>query len=124
MTDIVFLLLIFFMVTFTSSVHSRLRIELPKSRSADAIARTVDVSIASDLRCRVNGTEVVYTQLPKVLADELKRAASKSVLLRVDKSVPVEHLVRVADVANSLEANVSIATDPIVVPSAHACAGP
>jgi biopolymer transport protein ExbD len=111
MTDIVFLLLIFFMLTATFVTPSGLPVNLPSSKSSTIVLQKVSVTISSDLRYYVNDKLVNRNNLEMVLKNEL---AGKEgvVVLHVDKSVPTEHLVYVAGIATALEAKVSIATKP------------
>jgi biopolymer transport protein ExbD len=111
MTDIVFLLLIFFMLTATFVTPSGLPVNLPSSKSSTIVLQKVSVTISSDLRYYVNDKLVNRNNLEMVLKNEL---AGKEgvVVLHVDKSVPTEHLVFVAGIATALEAKVSIATKP------------
>ncbi|MEQ8689095.1 MAG: biopolymer transporter ExbD [Imperialibacter sp.] len=111
MTDIVFLLLIFFMLTATFVTPSGLPVNLPSSKSSTIVLQKVSVTISGDLRYYVNDKLVNRNNLEMVLRNEL---AGKEgvVVLHVDKSVPTEHLVYVAGIATALEAKVSIATKP------------
>lgn len=71
----------------------------------------VSVTVTKDLAYYVNDKKVTKA----TLEGELKRrlgGAEGSVVIHVDKEVPSEHLIYVADLATSLEANVVIATTP------------
>jgi biopolymer transport protein ExbD len=111
MTDIIFLLLIFFMLTSSFITPSGLPVNLPTSRSSNIVMQKVSVTITSDLKYYVDDKPVSKNQLEGVLRNSF---AGKEgvVVLHCDKSVPVEHLVTVAAIATSLEAKVSIATKP------------
>lgn len=111
MTDVIFLLLIFFMLTATFVTPSGLPVNLPTSRSSTIVMQKVSVSVTSDLRYFVNDKQVNRNNLEMVLRNEL---AGKEgvVVLHVDKSVPTEHLVYIAGIATALEAKVSVATKP------------
>ncbi len=111
MTDIIFLLLIFFMLTSTFITPSGVPVNLPSSKTSTIVLQKVSVTITSDLRYYVNSKRVA----PERLEFELQKALEGNpgvVVLHVDKSVPVEHLVRVASIATALKAKVSIATAP------------
>lgn len=111
MTDIVFLLLIFFMLTSSFITPSGLPVNLPSSATSNIVMQQVSVSITPNLEYFVNDNQVTVSNLESVLASELQGQESV-VVLHVDKSVPVEHLVRVAGIATKLKAKVSIATKP------------
>ena len=102
MTDIIFLLLIFFMLTASFITPSGLPVSLPSSKSSTIVIQKVSVTITKDLKYFVNDKEVNISDIEIHLRDEIG-----------DKEgVPVEHLVNVAGIATSLEAKVTIATQP------------
>ncbi len=111
MTDVVFLLLIFFMLTSSFITPSGLPVNLPSSKSSEIVMQKVSVTITDDLKYFVNDQQVNIKQLEGVLRNEF---AGKEgvVVLHCDKSVPVEYVVSVAGIATALEAKVSIATKP------------
>ena len=111
MTDIVFLLLIFFMLTASFITPSGLPVNLPTSKASTIVLQKVSVTITDDIRFLVNDKRVQKSALERTLARELE-GKDGLVTLHVDKSVPVEHLVYVAGIATSLKAKVSIATKP------------
>lgn len=111
MTDIIFLLLIFFMLTASFITPSGLPVNLPSSKSSEIVIQKVSVTITKDLQYYVNDKQVSINQLEGVLRDAFE-GKEGVVVLHCDKSVPVENVVRVAGIAASLEARVSIATKP------------
>ena len=111
MTDIIFILLIFFMLTASFVTPSGLPVNLPSSKSSSIIIQKVSVTITSDLRYFVNENETSIDNLEMVLRNEIGEEEGL-VVLHCDKDVPVEHLVNVAGIATSLEAKVSIASTP------------
>ena len=111
MTDIIFLLLIFFMLTASFVTPSGLPVSLPTSQASTIVLQKVSVTITPNLTYYVNDKSTPISQLESALARELKEQEGV-VVLHVDKSVPVEHLVRVAGIATSLKAKVTIATKP------------
>jgi biopolymer transport protein ExbD len=109
MTDIIFLLLIFFMLTSTFVTPSGLPVNLPSSKASTIVLQRVSVTITHDLRYFVNDRRSTFTQLEQDLIGALE-GKEGVVVLHVDKSVPVEHLVNVAGIATSLNSKVTIAT--------------
>ncbi|WPP50893.1 ExbD/TolR family protein [Catalinimonas niigatensis] len=110
--DIIFLLLIFFMLTSSFVTPSGLPVNLPSSQSSSIVMQKVNVTITPDLKFYVNDKLVPVDQLNTILANSLSNSEQGVVVLNVDKSVPVEHLVKVAGIATALNAKVSIATKP------------
>ena len=111
MTDVIFLLLIFFMLTSSFITPSGLPVNLPTSKSSNIVMQKISVTITPDLKYFVNDKEVSLSRLESTLKSELKDKEGV-VVLHCDKSVPVEHLVNVASIATKLEAKISLATKP------------
>jgi biopolymer transport protein ExbD len=111
MTDIIFLLLIFFMLTSSFITPSGLPVNLPSSETSDIVMQEVTVTVTKDLRFSVNDKVVSRDQIKNELTTLLKDKKGQ-VVLHIDKQVPVEYLVEIGGIAASLEANVSIATQP------------
>ncbi|MCP2045031.1 biopolymer transporter ExbD [Pontibacter sp. HSC-36F09] len=112
MTDIIFLLLIFFMLTSNFVAPTGLPVSLPTSKSSTIVIQKINVTITPDLKYFLNGKEINLSDLEPQLAALLQKAEEGVVVLHVDKSVPVEYLVNVASVAAGLNAKVTLATTP------------
>ncbi|SFU12594.1 MULTISPECIES: biopolymer transporter ExbD [Algoriphagus] len=111
MTDIIFLLLIFFMLTSSFITPSGLPVNLPSSETSDIVMQEVTVTVTKDLKYSVNDKIVPREQIKGELTSLLKDKKGQ-VVLHIDKDVPVEYLVEIGGIAAGLEANVSIATKP------------
>ncbi len=112
MTDIVFLLLIFFMLTSSFITPSGLSVNLPSSKSSTIVMQKVTVSISKDLEYYVNDKKTTAEGVEVLLTSALSGAEEGVVVLHIDKTVPTAHLVKVAGIAASLKAKVSVATLP------------
>ncbi|MBN7812035.1 biopolymer transporter ExbD [Algoriphagus sp. H41] len=111
MTDIIFLLLIFFMLTSSFITPSGLPVNLPSSETSDIVMQEVTVTVTKDLKYSVNDRVVGRDQIKSELTG-LLAGKKGQVVLHIDKDVPVEYLVEIGGIAAGLEANVSIATKP------------
>ena len=111
MTDIIFLLLIFFMLTASFITPSGLPVNLPSSRSSEIVMQKISVTITDNLTYFVNNKKVSRDSLENTLKENLN-GSEGIVVLHCDASVPVERLVEVAGIATALKAKVSIATKP------------
>ncbi|MDG1277904.1 MULTISPECIES: ExbD/TolR family protein [Algoriphagus] len=111
MTDIIFLLLIFFMLTSSFITPSGLPVNLPSSETSDIVMQEVTVTITKDFKYSVNDKIVSREQIKAELTS-LLTGKKGQVVLHIDKEVPVEYLVEIGGIAAGLEANVSIATKP------------
>ncbi|MGW8123115.1 ExbD/TolR family protein [Roseivirga echinicomitans] len=111
MTDIVFLLLIFFMLTASFITPSGLPVNLPSAAASSIVMQKNSVTITEDLRYYVNDKEVVLENLEQ----ELRKVISGpdgSVTLHVDKRVASEFLIKIAGIAAKLQQKVTVVTKP------------
>ena len=114
MTDIIFLLLIFFMLTSNFVTPSGLPVSLPSSKTSAIVMQKISVTITGDLKYYLNEKPVALAEIEPQLAALLQgtQEGEGVVVLHVDKTVPVEHLARVAGIAANLKAKVTLATLP------------
>ena len=112
MTDIVFLLLIFFMLTSTLVSPNALKLLLPQSSAKTLEKQTLSVSITPDFQYYVGNQRVDVANLESILREKLANEAEPAVILHVDKSVPIEYAVKVMDVANRMKVKLVLATKP------------
>ncbi|MCJ8163694.1 biopolymer transporter ExbD [Pontibacter sp. E15-1] len=112
MTDIIFLLLIFFMLTSNFVTPSGLPVSLPSSKTSDIVMQKISVTITEDLKYYLNEKQIPLEQIEPQLTALLQGTEEGAVVLHVDKSVPVEYLVKVAGIAKNLNASVTLATVP------------
>lgn len=110
MTDIVFQLLIFFMLTSSFVTPAALPINLPSSVESPAVMPRVLVTITNDLKFYVNDELIKDSEIEQKIKEALSKASEPIVVLNIDKDVSVQHLVKVASIINKLDAKVSIAT--------------
>jgi biopolymer transport protein ExbD len=114
--DVVFLLLIFFMVTTTFQRHAELKIELPKAETAEReqAAERVELVIDAAGRYYLDGKELVNTQ-PKTVFDALQAVVAGRedlpLIIRADATAPYQSVVTAMDAAGKLGiSRLSIAT--------------
>ena len=100
MTDVVFLLLIFFMLASTLVTTNAIDILLPKASGKTENKRSVSVSIKKDLSYYIDQKRVGVSVLERELVNTLKDQESPTIVLRAEESVPIENVVKVMDIAN------------------------
>lgn len=111
MTDIVFLLLIFFMLTSTLVSPNALKLLLPKSSGRTLATQSVSVSIDKDLNFYFNKDMINISELEGRLLT-VSTEEDATVVLNAEKSVPIEEVVKVMGIANKLKIKMILATDP------------
>lgn len=113
MTDIIFLLLIFFMLTSNLVAPNALNLKLPgksTSRSTDDDALP-DISIGADGQYYLDGRRMDAPGLDREFASLSRRKGKGfSILLSPDNQAPVEHVVVVMDLALKYYANAILAS--------------
>tara|TARA_R110000868_G_C10969416_1_gene769548 strand:+ start:10630 stop:11025 length:396 start_codon:yes stop_codon:yes gene_type:complete len=112
MTDIVFLLLIFFMIASTLVSTSAIDILLPKASGKTENKKSIAVSIKKDLTYYIGQKRVGESVLESELVAALSNEDKPTVVLRAEKSVPVENVVKVMDIANRNKFKVILAVKP------------
>lgn len=100
MTDIVFLLLIFFMLTSTLVTVNAIDVLLPKAGGKTENKGTLAVSITKDAKFYVEGTEVEEVQLESLLKKRFSEASAKTLVIRGDQDVSYKKIMYVIDIAN------------------------
>lgn len=112
LTDIVFLLLIFFILTSTLIAPNALKVQLPQSNSQVAAKPLTTVSITKDIQYYVEKTPVTASQLEAELIRRLRYREDPTLAIHIDRTVPVEHLVYVMNIAKRNNFKVIMATSP------------
>ncbi|GAA4888170.1 biopolymer transporter ExbD [Flaviramulus aquimarinus] len=112
MTDIVFLLLIFFMIASTLVTTNAIDILLPKASGKTENKKSVAVSIKKDLTYYIDQKRVGVSVLENELLAALASQEKPTIVLRAEKSVPVENVVKVMDIANRNKFKVILAVKP------------
>lgn len=112
MTDIIFLLLIFFMLTSTLIAPNALKLMLPKSNNQTDSSPVVSVSITNDLQYYVGTDEVEFSNLEPFLHQKLRNKEEPVISLHADKNVPINEVVKVMNIAKDNEYRLILATRP------------
>jgi len=110
MTDIVFLLLIFFMLTSTLVSPNALKLLLPNSKAKTLEKQTISISITKDIDYYVNENQVSLNSLEQELSILLDRDKEPGIILHTDKTVAIEHVVKVMDIAYRNKYKIVLAT--------------
>ena len=100
MTDIVFLLLIFFMITSTLVTTSALDILLPKASGKTENKKSTSVSITKNLSFFIDNKKVNENRLEQDLLATLEGKENPTIILRAEEGVPIEKAVKIMDIAN------------------------
>lgn len=110
MTDLIFLLLIFFMLTANSP--NALDLLLPKAKGKSTNQKNVAVSIRKDLTYYIDNKSVTPENMEAELLAKLSDKENPTVLLRVEETVPIENAVSIMDIANKHKFKIILAVRP------------
>lgn len=114
MTDIVFLLLIFFIINY--ELPNAIPLLLPNATGQVAQNKSITVLVSSDLEYFVNNESVGFGGLKSKLSTEISKAKAKtdkpSVILKIDKAVALEKVVDVLQIGNELKVPMILSTKP------------
>jgi biopolymer transport protein ExbD len=112
MTDIVFLLLIFFMLTSPAITPEALDLILPKAKGKTTTKQNVAVSITKDLQVYIDKERVSNSALEARLKESLAGVEDPTIILRAEEGVPIEKAVDVMDIANRNRYKIVLAVKP------------
>lgn len=112
MTDIVFLLLVFFLLTSPAITPDALDLILPKAKGKSTNQHNASVSITKDGAYYVNKERVSEFNIAKELKAVLAGQENPTIIIRAEEGVPIEDAVFVMDIANKNNYKVILAVRP------------
>ena len=116
MTDLVFLLLIFFMLSSTLVAPNALKLLLPQSNNQTAAKPVTTISITKDLQYWINDNglmkRVAFQEIEPFLKLKYGGQPDTYISLYVDRSIPVEQVVMVMNIAMKNKFKLIMATAP------------
>ena len=113
LTDIIFLLLIFFMLT--ANFVRIDPVELPKSDSKTVASTSIAVSIDKKGKYTLNGQSMPYSALTGAVKRELRKSENKTnatITIAAEVGTPFENVVKVMNIAKNLRLKAILATQP------------
>lgn len=111
-TDLIFLLLLFLMISTTLINPNALKLLLPKSSNANKEKPYTTVSITADLQYFVEMEQVSFDQLAGRLRTRLEGVEEPTISLHCDRKVPVDEVVKVMNIARDNKYKLVLATAP------------
>jgi len=112
MTDIIFLLLLFFMLTSTLINSNALNLMLPRSNNQVQAKPMTTVSITKDILFYVDRKQVDVQQLESAIKGKMANRKDPVISINADRSVPIEHIVTIMNIARRNNYKVILATSP------------
>jgi biopolymer transport protein ExbD len=111
MNDIMFFLMLFFIIISTLLNPSMIRVSLPNSRNSQTLQKKeINLTMTKEKVYYVNNTQVPFDALEAQLKKELAHSPEAFIMLRFDNSLPIQDLVNVLSLGNRLNSKMIIAT--------------
>jgi biopolymer transport protein ExbD len=112
LNDIMFFLLLFFLIISTVANPNVIKILLPKSDATQSLSKQqVSLTVTEDKRYFINKQEVPITQLETVLLQNFEGVPDPTVVLRIPYSLTVQDLVDVMQIGTRHKIKMVLATD-------------
>jgi len=112
LADIIFLLLIFFLITSRLVTPSAVPVKRPKTTMKTSVTPSARITVTDQLRYYVDNQPVSFGSLPSVLRQKIAGEEDPVVILDMDKSLSIEKLVELYDLANDLQVQLVLSADP------------
>jgi biopolymer transport protein ExbD len=113
MNDIMFFLMLFFLIASSLLNPNFIKVNLPKASDTKVIPKKqVQVTVTADLKYYIDKTEVAKGDLESTLQTALAGSEDPVVTLNVDSTVQVQRLVDIMQVGTHLKAKMILATQP------------
>ena len=110
-TDIVFLLLIFFMIASSlAKSYDTIEVKLPNAKGKTENKNSISVTIDRNINFFLNGVIVQKSQIEKEILGILTKE-NRSIILKSEKTVPIQDVIYVMNIANKNSINIVLAVD-------------
>lgn len=112
LSDILFFLMLFFLIISTLASPNAIKLLLPNATSGrDNPSTPISVSITADLRYYIENEEVSLPSFENTLSLKIRGKDKPSVVLRMDKSIEVNEMMKIMDILHRMKVPVVIAVD-------------
>ncbi len=111
MNDIMFFLMLFFLIMSTLLNPNVIKLTLPSSKhNVELRKKEVTISVTKDMQYFVNNVPVTFPMLEPMLTSELAKSKDLTVILRCDSGLTIQDLVTVLEIGNKLKVKMVLAT--------------
>ncbi|WP_407430883.1 ExbD/TolR family protein [Arcticibacter sp.] len=113
MNDIMFFLMLFFLIASTVTNPNVIKLLLPKSDTGQSVSKkTVTISVTEDLEYFLDKQQVPVTELEARLRALKQQTDELTIVLYVDRTVAIQDVVQIMDIANRMAIKLVLATEP------------
>ena len=111
LSDIMFFLMLFFLITSTLISPSVIKLTLPSSKFHQTVRKTeISISINKELKYFINNQEIPLSGIEMALSSQIKDKENVTVVIRCDNTIPVQELVNILQIGNKLKIKMILAT--------------
>ena len=111
MNDIMFFLMLFFIIVSTLLSPNVIKLNLPSAKNTQSLhKKEILLSVNKDLQYFVNNKQVPFDKLEMVLSNEASKDKEAFVVLRCDNTLAIQQLVNVLEIGNRLNVKMILAT--------------
>ncbi len=113
LNDIMFFLLLFFLILSTMVSPNAIKVNLPNAKSRETIEnnkKPIHVAVSKDRKFFVNNVEVEFVDLESSIAVLAEKQAEPTVVMHLDKSLTIQDQVDVMTICNKHRCKVVLAT--------------
>jgi len=103
LTDIIFLLLIFFMLTSTLVSPNAIKVLLPSSSSQVKATQSVKLTVDAQEKYYIDGTQVAFADIQSIIKEKIANVANPTVVLNADQRLTVETMVKAMSIIKELD---------------------
>ena len=115
LNDIMFFLMLFFLLASAVSNPQVVKLLLPRSSAGEqsVAKKTITVSVTQDLKYYLDKAEVPYENLLGAIQGYVQPGEELTIMLYADSTVPIQNVISVMDIANKLKIRLVLATEPM-----------
>jgi biopolymer transport protein ExbD len=111
LSDIMFFLMLFFLITSTLVSPGVIKLTLPNSKYHQTVRKTeISISITKELDYYINSQKVPFAEIEKELSRKIENIQNVTVVIRCDSKIPVQELVNILQIGNKLKIKMILAT--------------
>jgi biopolymer transport protein ExbD len=117
LNDIMFFLLLFFLIVSSLANPNVIKLLLPNSKSAQNLNKQqISISVTKDKRYFIDNRQIAFNDLESLLKSRVRSLQEPTVILRLENSLTVQDLVDVLEIGTRLQVKMVMATNKKAVP--------
>ena len=112
LNDIMFFLLLFFLIVSTLSNPNVIKLLLPSSKAAQTLSKQqITVSVTKDKNYFIDNQPISFDQIESILKERIGKVLEPTVILRFENTLSIQDLVDVLEIGTRLKVKMVIATN-------------